>query len=126
MKMLYGLYFIKFDCHPIAMHQDDDPYNQFYLMGDDEDDTNDLWDEYYNKRVIGQSNNTKTQTKPSPKVTADKNKYPHKCPYCGSASYNDPVFGRVDCSKCDGKGNCKNCKCDTGECDDKGSCSGCN
>jgi len=122
MKMLYDLDFIKIDLMS-QMHQKIDADNQYYLMGDDEDETNDLWDEYYNKLVGPIAPTDKTPTK-SAKPIVDKDKYPHKCPHCGGPSYNDPVFGKVDCSKCDGKGGCKDCECDTGGCKDKGSCGG--
>jgi sRNA-binding regulator protein Hfq len=29
-----------------------------------------------------------------------KDKYPHQCPKCGANSYNCPISGRIDCSKC--------------------------
>jgi len=28
----------------------------------------------------------------------DSSKYPHNCPACNSASYNDPIWGRIFCT----------------------------
>lgn len=124
-----SLVFIEFDCKPLLyMHQSNDAYDQFYLMGDDEDETNDLWDEYYNKTINpGKDSIVKAEKN-------DKEKYPHKCIHCGAPSYNNIFNGSTDCSSCDGtgkckcggKGGCKDCKCDTGKCGNKqGGCGGC-